>query len=87
MIHEAECHIVLEPGIGLFDVLKTAARPEPPIPHDSQIEEVFPDWRLRAKIFIGRCCEAEGKDFTSLTSQDIFRYGMKFMICESTKLI
>jgi hypothetical protein len=79
MIHEAECHIVLEPGIGLGA--------EPPIPTDAQIEEVFSNWRSKTKIFIGRCCQEEARDFTNLTAQDIFRYGMKFMICESTKLI
>jgi hypothetical protein len=84
MIHEAECHIVLEPGIGLLNMMSKA---EPPIPTDSQIEEVFPDWRLKTKVFIGRCCQQEGRDFTSLTAQDIFRYGMKFMVCESTKLL
>lgn len=78
MIHEAECHIVLEPGIGML-------KAEPPIPTDEQIEEVFPNWRFKIKPFIRRCCKQENKDY--LSAEDFFRYGMKFMVCESVKVL
>jgi hypothetical protein len=83
MIHEAECHIVLEPGMGLPGFLKA----EPPIPTDQQIEEVFPNWQLKVKPFVQRCCKEENKDINHLTANDLFRYGMKFMVCESTKIL
>lgn len=82
MIHEAECHIVLKPGIG-----PSFMKAEPPIPTDEQIEEVFPSWRFKVQPFIHRCCKQEGKPVEYLTMSDYFRYGMKFMICESTKIL
>ena len=82
MIHEAECHIVVERGLGFSNLTKA----EPPIPTDAQIEEVFPNWKLKAKAFVVRCCQQEKRNPANLSTQDIFRYGMKFAICESTKL-
>jgi hypothetical protein len=82
MIHEAECHIVLEPGIGIGSFIKA----EPPIPTDAQIEEVFPTWKLKAQLFVERCCKEENRQINNLTASEFFRYGMKFMICESIKL-
>jgi len=83
MIHQAECRIVIDP-IQMGALRKYI---EPVIPADQEIEEIFPDWQLRAKIFCGRCAEEEGKDLTMLTQLDIFRYGMKFMIVEAKKLV
>jgi hypothetical protein len=60
---------------------------EPPIPLDVDMEEVFPDWRSRQKIFVGRCLQEEGRDWDTLTPQDLFRFGMKFVICEAKKLV
>lgn len=82
MIHKAECHIVLEPGIGLPGFIKTA----PPIPTDEQIEEVFPNWKLKVKPFVEQCCKQENRNINLLSEGDFFRYGMKFMICESAKI-
>lgn len=83
MIHEAECHIVLEPGIGLPGFIKT----EPPVATDEQIEQVFPNWKFKVRPFIDRCCKQEGKTLRELTADDFFRYGMKFMVCESTRIL
>jgi len=80
---EAECHIIIPPFE--FRHLKQLLTPEPRIASDEEIEEAFPDWRQRAKQFAARCYQAEGKDPTELSSADFFRYGMKFMICESVK--
>jgi hypothetical protein len=76
MIHEAKCNIVVQ---------TSPFRQEPPIPSDAEIEELFPDWKAKAGIFIGRCIQEEGK--TNISSNDLFRYGMKFMICEAKKLV
>jgi len=85
MIHQAECRIVIDPiQMGMLKKLNFI---EPPIPTDQEIEEIFPDWQLRARIFCGRCAEEEGKDLAMLTQLDIFRYGMKFMIVEAKKII
>lgn len=83
MIHEAHCKIVIPAAD--FAQLKALTTPEPKLPSDEEIEEAFPEWRSRAKQFAARCYQAEGKDPTELTSADFFRYGMKFMICESVK--
>lgn len=102
MIHDATCHIViappqmgvLEPPIPSDAEMKEVfplgwrlpLKAEPPIPSDEEIEEVFPDWRQKQKIFVGRCLEEEGRDWNTLTPQDLFRFGMKFIICEAKKL-
>jgi hypothetical protein len=85
MIHNAECHIVIEPP--QMGVLKALMISEPPIPSDAEMEEVFPDWRNRQKIFVGRCLQEEGRDWDTLSPQDLFRFGMKFIICEAKKLV
>jgi hypothetical protein len=83
MIHDAQCHIVIDPpAFG-----KIMQKMEPPVPSDAEIEEVFPGWRDKQKIFVGRCLHEEGREWDSLTPQDLFRFGMKFIICEAKKLI
>jgi hypothetical protein len=85
MIHNAECHIVIEaPQMG---ALKAMMNPEPPPPSDAEKEEVFPGWRNKQKIFVGRCLQEEDRDWDTLSPQDLFRFGMKFVICEAKKLI
>lgn len=81
MIQEGECHIEIQQGIGSF------VKAEPPIPTDRQIEDVFPMWKFKVMPFIQRCCREEGLEAKDLTSSDFFRFGMKFMICESTKIL
>jgi hypothetical protein len=86
MIHEGQCIIVVKPDLGSINLFGTGE--EPSIPTDEEMEEVFKDWKLRSKIFIGRCCQAEDKESRDhLTPQDLFRYGMKFAICEAKKLV
>jgi hypothetical protein len=78
MIHDASCHIVIEPlKMGVVDI----------IPTDAEMEEVFKNWRSKYKIFVGRCCQEERLDFNLLSHHDMFRMGMKFAICESRRLM
>jgi hypothetical protein len=87
MIHEASCTILIDPpkfGKAL-NIMGVGA--EPPIPTDAEMEEVFPDWKTKGKIFIARAVSEENKEGRDvLTQQDLFRYGMKFVICEAKKL-
>jgi hypothetical protein len=87
MIHEAQCTIIIDPvklGPGV-NIMGIGA--EPPIPTDAEIEEVFPEWKSKGRIFIARAVKEEGKDgHDVLTQQDLFRYGMKYVICEAKKL-
>ena len=80
MIHNAECHIHIKGGLPIF----TGGRV--PIPTDAQIQDVFPEWNLRAQEFVLRCCEEDGKRIEQLTATEFFKYGMKFMIVEAAKL-
>jgi hypothetical protein len=80
MIHKISCHIVSSLGVGLL------TKPEPPLPSPEQIAEVFgPDWKIRAKVFVARVANEQGKK--SLTAEDYFLYGLQFAITESTKLL
>ena len=83
MIHNAECHIVIDPPT----MARLQSERTMPIPRDEDMEEVFPGWRNKQKIFVGRCLEEEGRDWDTLTPQDLFRFGMKFVICEARKLV
>lgn len=86
MIHEASCKIEIPIEIGKKISLLTGA--PPPIPSDEEIEDTFPEWVARGKIFLARCFQEEGKSgFDQITQQDMFKYGMKFVICEAKKLM
>jgi hypothetical protein len=85
MIHNAECHIVIAPP--QMGALKAMMIPEPLIPSDEDMEDVFPEWRNKQKLFVGRCLQEESRDWDTLTPQDLFRFGMKFVICEAKKLV
>ena len=86
MIHNAECHIVIDaPKFGSLNIMGVGA--EPPIPSDAELEEVFPEWKSLGRIFIGRITQEEGREATDqLTQQDLFRYGMKFAIVMAKKI-
>jgi hypothetical protein len=84
MIHEGSCKIVYTSGPNL-NIMGIGA--EPPIPTDAELEEVFPDWKAKGRIFIARATSEENRESTDvLTQQDLFRYGMKFVICEAKKI-
>lgn len=82
---DAECHIIVPAGIGASSLHFLTGK-EPPIPSDEEMEDTFPDWKAKGKIFCYRCLKEEGKDPIMVDAQDMFRYGMKFLICEAKKL-
>lgn len=84
MIHNASCHIVIDPVQMGGRTINFGI--EPPIATDEQIEEVFPNWKSQYQIFIGRCLKEENREWASLSPQDVFRYGMKFILVEAQKL-
>ena len=87
MIHDAKCHIVIDPpSMGRLQLMM-AGHVEPAIPTDAEILEVFPDWRRQRYIFIARCAQEEQRELNTLTQEDIFRYGMKFVLTEAKKLM
>lgn len=83
MIHHISCEIVLPAGVSFF------SKPEPPIPTDEQIAEVFgAEWQQVAMAFVGRAAREEGKTgFDRLTPQDLLRYGLKFAVVQAAKVI
>ena len=85
MIHEGQCNIVIPAGVGV-NIMGIGA--EPPIPTDAEIDEVFPEWRSKGRIFIGRVAIEENRDsLDTVTPQDMFRWGMKYCICEAKKVV
>jgi len=84
MIHEASCKIEVDLKNANINIMGVGA--EPPIPSDEELLSVFPDWIARGKIFLGRIYQAEGKSGNDpVTPQQMFKYGMKFVICEAKK--
>lgn len=86
MIHNAECHIVIDPP--KFGALQQMIAAEPPIPTDEEISDVFPEWQARAKIFLARALKEENRNlFDQLLPQELFKYGVKFAIVEAKKML
>ena len=89
MIHNATCNIVIPPaqvGQAGLNILGIGA--EPPIPTDAELDDVFQEWRAKGKIFIARAAQEEGREgLDTVTQQDMFRWGMKYAICEAKKII
>lgn len=86
MIHNAECHIVIDAP--QFGALKQMIGAEPPIPSDEEIMEVFPEWQARAKVFLARALKEDNRAlFDQLLPQELFKYGIKFAIVEAKKML
>ena len=87
MIHEASCHIIIPPSrVGTYNIMGMGS--EPPIPSDAELDEVFRDWKAKGRIFIARAAREENRDsLDAVTQVDMFRWGIKYAICEAKKII
>lgn len=88
MIHEASCNIEIDiqtlknKNINIMGIGADA-----PIPSDEELEAVFPNWIQKGEIFLGRIKQEQGLSvYHQWTPQDLFKFGMKFVIIEAKRI-